>query len=68
MRRTDCSRSDDWSLSEAGDIREANRNLYACLHTVDTSGYTAILIERPVAEDGAAEALLERLLRASARR
>ncbi|MGJ3242779.1 MAG: L-threonylcarbamoyladenylate synthase [Opitutales bacterium] len=67
LRDGDVSRTgNDFALSRSGSVPEIARNLYARLHEVDTLGFARILVERPLAEGGQADAVLERLERASA--
>jgi L-threonylcarbamoyladenylate synthase len=53
-------------LDARGDLRRAARRLFATLRRLDDGGYGRIHVERP-AGAGLAEALVDRLVRASAR-
>ncbi len=55
------------NLSEAGDLREAASNLFACLRELDASGAATIAVE-PVPFEGLGEAINDRLARAAAPR
>ena len=55
------------NLSEAGDLREAARNLFAMLHELDATGATSIAVA-PVPHTGLGEAINDRLARAAAPR
>jgi L-threonylcarbamoyladenylate synthase len=54
-------------LSPTGDVREAASNLFAALHRLDSAGLDAIYVE-PVPETGLGIAIVDRLIRAAARR
>jgi len=54
-------------LSDAGDLREAAANLFACLHRLDGRGLDLILAE-PVPETGLGLAIMDRLRKAAAAR
>jgi L-threonylcarbamoyladenylate synthase len=54
-------------LDARGDLRRAARQLFAALRRLDQGGFRRIHVERP-AGAGLAEALADRLVRASARR
>lgn len=53
-------------LDARGDLRRAARRLFATLRRLDAGGFARIHVERP-AGDGLAEALCDRLVRASSR-
>jgi L-threonylcarbamoyladenylate synthase len=53
-----------WSLSPAGDLREAAANLFAMLRAADRTRPTAIAIA-PIPETGLGEAINDRLRRAA---
>ncbi len=55
------------NLSPSGDLREAARNLFTCLHELDASGATGIAVA-PVPFQGLGEAINDRLQRAAAPR
>lgn len=52
------------SLSPAGDLEEAARNLFAALHAAESSGATAIAIA-PIPDEGLGRAINDRLIRAA---
>jgi L-threonylcarbamoyladenylate synthase len=53
-------------LDSKGDLRRAARRLFATLRSLDDAGFRRIHVERPAGE-GLAEALADRLVRASSR-
>jgi L-threonylcarbamoyladenylate synthase len=53
-------------LDARGDLRRAARRLFATLRSLDEGGYRRIHVERP-SGGGLAEALVDRLVRASSR-
>lgn len=55
------------NLSEAGDLREAARNLFSHLHALDARGVSRIAVA-PIPENGLGEAINDRLRRAAAPR
>ena len=56
----------DLSLSEAGDLRQAARNLYRHLHALDRAPFDSIAVA-PIPKRGLGVAINDRLLRATAR-
>tara|TARA_B100000678_G_scaffold280313_1_gene276899 strand:- start:1425 stop:2369 length:945 start_codon:yes stop_codon:yes gene_type:complete len=55
----------DVTLSESGDVDEAGRNLYACLHLAREAPQPRIAVA-PIPEDGLGKAINDRLRRAAA--
>lgn len=55
----------DVTLSESGDINEAARNLYACLHLAREADHPRIAVA-PIPEEGVGKAINDRLRRAAA--
>lgn len=69
LRRPDTSlaRNVAW-LSEAGDLSEIARNLFARLRTLDALGWKQLHVEAPGGQEGLAPAIRDRLTRAAAKR
>lgn len=55
------------NLSEAGDLREAARNLFSMLHELDAAG-SGVIAVAPIPQTGLGEAINDRLQRAAAPR
>ncbi|MCM8833311.1 MAG: L-threonylcarbamoyladenylate synthase [Candidatus Omnitrophica bacterium] len=50
-------------LSEKGDLKEAARNFFSCLHNLDNAGLDIIYAE-PVPEQGLGKSIMDRLMKA----
>jgi L-threonylcarbamoyladenylate synthase len=54
-------------LSEKGDLKEAARNFFSCLHNLDSAGLDIIYAE-PVPEEGIGMAIMDRLYKAETKK